>query len=157
MLKSDPSHNHYDPADDGITDFKLQRMIQIKKNKVFYLEYDSAFKEAELIITDPMRSNQYQTLIRRLKGCYYVRLMQLDDRGDFQSSFMFPGRQCDNYIDRPNGTTISFTETDRTRIEWKDEASEHTVCVRFPNKKRESIMLFRSFDSSRSMEIREGS
>ena len=50
MLVSEPHHLHYDPTDDGIYDFKLKRTIRITSGKLVYIEYDSAFKDAEKII-----------------------------------------------------------------------------------------------------------
>ena len=43
ILKSDSHRDYYDPTDDGITDFKLQRNIRLSKFNVDYFEHDSKF------------------------------------------------------------------------------------------------------------------
>ena len=44
MLKNDPHHAIYDPVDDGLTDFNLQRMIRFSSDDgefyVAYVEYN---------------------------------------------------------------------------------------------------------------------
>ena len=96
MLKCDPHHEHYDPADDEITDFKLKRMILFadygdRYLLVNYIECDSTFEDSEILTT--LGDWEVENLMNQQKGSWkYMRVLLLSENHS-ASTVMYPGRQ----------------------------------------------------------------